>query len=114
MTTTVLNLGRSFRVQQFRCPRDDCDNEYTAEVHRCVRPSWVTFRVTLHGPTQTTIVADFDVHVGRYGGRDEQSVELSAISEACASARRLTTLLPWQLRQRMHYQEDRVIPDWVI
>jgi hypothetical protein len=73
-------------------------NEYSITVHHCPRPGWTSYRVCIHGPQFTTIVADFDHHYGRYGSdRDELRVSLSAIGHACAVAYRLAELLPWQV-----------------
>lgn len=99
-------------MQQFRGIKDSGDLEYTAEVHRCVRPTWVTYRVCLHGPTQTRIICDFDVHVGRYGGRDELLVDLAAIGEACHMAAKIATQFPWEIRWRMGYDSDPIDLDW--
>ena len=105
-----LPLKDHYVVRDFpRHVRDRLDNEYDITVHRCRRPTWETYRVCIHGPQFTTIVSDFDVHVGRYESeRDELLVSLSAVGYACAVALRLSQLLPWQLLSHAQCVDSRL------
>ena len=84
-------------------PDEEC-NLWECTVRCCYLPgNVVRYRVCLDGADCTVLVEHFDVHLGRYANeREETSVILSAVGNACELAHFIERKVPWELSRYLH------------